>query len=92
MPWYQVEIEANDVADDSATTLMIYFDVAYQAALSSGSVPKDVRVYHDRSVAGGHIYYFSPGASDLAQELLQEWDAVACSKDPDLTNFTRVGI
>ena len=80
------------MADDSATTLMIYFGAAYQAALSSGSVPEDVRVYHGRSVAGGHIYYFSPGASDLAQELLQEWDAVACSEDPDLTNFTPVGI
>ena len=92
IPWYQVEIAESYVADNSASALMDAFGAAYQYALSSGPVSEDVRVYHGKSVEGGHIYYFSPGASDLAQELLQQWNAVACSEEPDLRNLTPVGI
>jgi len=41
---------------------------------------------------GGHVYYFSPGASKLAPELLREFDATACAEEPDLSHFRKVNI
>ncbi len=90
MPWYRVEIPESDVAADSATALMEKFGIAYRDELSSGPVPEDVSVYHRE--AGGHVYYFSPGASKLAPELLREWNATACAEEPDLSHFRKVNI
>ncbi len=90
MPWYRVEIPESDVAANSATALMVKFGKAYRDALSSSPAPTDVSVHH--RAEGGHVYYFSPGASKLAPELLQEWNATACATDPDLSDFVEIRI
>ena len=90
MPWYRVEIPESDVAAVSATALMEDFVKAYRDELSSGE-PADVSV-HYRRAAGGHVYYFSPGASKLAPELLREWNATACAEEPDLSHFEEIRI
>ncbi len=79
MPWHRVEIAENDLADMNATALMTDFSTVYKASVSLAPAPSaDVRVYHAKTAGGGHTYYFSPEASDLAQELLQQWNAIAC--------------
>jgi len=77
------------VAADSATALMENFAIAYRGALSSGE-PEDVSVHY--RAEGGHVYYFSPGASKLAPELLRQFDATACAADPDLSHFEEIRI
>ena len=89
MPWYRVEIPESDVAADSAIALMEKFDLAYRDELSSAPL-SDVYVHYRE--AGGHIYYFSPGASKLAPELLREFDATACAEEPDLSDFEEIRI
>jgi len=88
MPWYRVEIPESDVAANSATALMLKFGKAYRDALSSSPAPTDVSVHH--RAEGGHVYYFSPGASKLAPGLLREFDATACAADPDLSDFEEI--
>jgi len=85
MPWYRVEIPESE----SAIALMNAFEGAYIAELSS-EPPTDVFVYHREE--GGHVYYFSPGASKLAPELLREFNATACSEEPDLSHFEEIRI
>ena len=85
MPWYRVEIPESE----SAIALMNAFEGAYIAELSSGE-PTDVSVHHREE--GGHVYYFSPGASKLAPELLREWNATACAEEPDLSGFVEIRI
>jgi hypothetical protein len=85
MLWYRVEIPESE----SAIALMNAFEGAYIAELSSGE-PTDVSVHHREE--GGHVYYFSPGASKLAPELLREWNATACATDPDLSDFVEIRI
>ncbi len=87
MPWYQVEIPESE----SAIALMNAFEGAYIAQLSSGE-PTDVSVHHRETAEGGHVYYFSPGASKFAPELLREWNATACATDPDLSHFEEIRI
>ena len=87
MPWYRVEIPESDVAADSATALMENFAIAYRGGLSE---PADVSVHY--RAEGGHVYYFSPGASKLAPELLRQFDATACGTDPDLSDFVEIRI
>ena len=87
MPWYRVEIPESDVAADSATALMENFAIAYRGGLSE---PADVSVHY--RAGGGHVYYFSPGASKLAPELLRQFDATACATDPDLSDFVEIRI
>ena len=87
MPWYRVEIPESE----SAIALMNAFEGAYIAELSSGE-PADVSVYHRETAEGGHVYYFSPGASKLAPELLREWTATTCATDPDLSDFEEIRI
>ncbi len=77
------------MAVDSATALMENFAIAYRGGLSAGE-PENVSVYHREE--GGHIYYFSPGASKLAPELLRQFDATACATDPDLSDFEEIRI
>ena len=89
MPWYRVEIPERDVAADSATTLMENFAITYRDAFSSGE-PTDVSVHY--RAEGGHVYYFSPGASKLAPELLREWNATACAEEPELSDFEEIRI
>ncbi len=90
MPWYRVEIPESDVAADSATALMENFAIAYRGALSLGSEPSDVSVHY--RAEGGHVYYFSPGASKLAPELLRQFNATACAEEPDLSHFEEIRI
>ncbi len=92
MPWYRVEIPESDVASDSATALMLKFGAAYRDALSSSPEPTDVSVHHHETAEGGHVYYFSPGASKLAPELLRQFDATVCAADPDLGDFEEIRI
>ena len=87
MPWYRIEIPESDVAADSATALMENFAIAYRGGLSE---PADVSVHY--RAEGGHVYYFSPGASKVAPELLRQFDATACATDPDLINFEEIRI
>ena len=87
MPWYRVEIPESE----SAIALMNAFEGAYIAELSSGE-PTDVSVHHRGTAEGGHVYYFSPGASKLAPELLREGNASACDADPDLSDFEEIRI
>ena len=89
MPWHRVEIPESDVAADSATALMENFAIAYRGGLSAGE-PEDVSVYH--RAAGGHVYYFSPGASKVAPELLRQFNATACATDPDLSDYIEIRI
>ena len=89
MPWYRVEIPESDVASDSATALMEKFAEVYLTELFS-EPPTDVSVHH--RAEDGHIYYFSPGASKLAPELLREWNATACATEPDLSDFEGIRI
>ena len=77
------------MAADSATALMENFAITYRGALSFGE-PADVSVHHRSE--GGHIYYFSPGASKLAPELLRQFDATACAEEPDLSHFEEIRI
>ncbi|MCH8016224.1 MAG: hypothetical protein IH917_06325 [Acidobacteria bacterium] len=90
MPWYRVEIPESDVAADSATALMENFAIAYRGALSFGPEPSDVSVHY--RAEGGHVYYFSPGASKLAPELLRQFNATACAEEPDLSDFVEIRI
>jgi len=85
MPWYRVEIPESE----SAIALMNAFELAYIAELSSGE-PTDVSVHY--RAEGGHVYYFSPGASKLAPELLREWNATACAEEPELSDFEEIRI
>ncbi len=85
MPWYRVEIPESE----SAIALMNAFEGAYIAEFSS-EPPTDVSVHY--CATGGHIYYFSPGASKLAPELLRQFDATACGTDPDLSDFVEIRI
>ncbi len=89
MPWYRVEIPESDVAADSATALMENFAIAYRGALSFGE-PANVSVHY--RAEGGHVYYFSPGASQLTPELLRQFNATACATDPDLSHFEEIRI
>jgi len=90
MPWYRVEIPESDVAADSATALMENFGIAYRGELSFGPEPSDVSVHY--RAEGGHVYYFSPGASKLAPELLRQFNATACAEEPDLSHFEEIRI
>ena len=85
MPWYRVEIPESE----SAIALMNAFEWAYRDELSSAP-PTDVSVHY--RAEGGHVYYFSPGASKLAPELLRQFDATACATDPDLSDFVEIRI
>ncbi len=87
MAWYRVEVPENE----SAIALLNVFELAYRDALFS-EPPTDVSVYHRETAEGGHIYYFSPGASKLAPELLREWNATACATDPDLSDYEEIRI
>jgi len=87
MPWYRIEVPESDVAADSATALMENFAIAYRGGLSE---PEDVSVHY--RAEGGHVYYFSPGASKLAPELLRQFDATACAEEPDLSDFVEIRI
>ena len=89
MPWYRIEIPESDVAADSATALMENFAIAYKGALSFGE-PADVSVHY--RAEGGNVYYFSPGASKLAPELLRQFNATACAEEPDLSDFEEIRI
>ncbi len=86
MPWYRVEIPSSDIPDIRATGIMNQFARAYR----DGGAPKEARVYHGKSPAEDHIYYFSPEAAILAVDLLREFGATACSGGPDLSSFRRV--
>ncbi len=75
------------MAGDSATALMENFAIACRGALSSD----DVSVHYHRE-EGGHVYYFSPGASKLTPELLRQFNATACAEEPDLSDFVEIRI
>jgi hypothetical protein len=88
MPWYRVEISSGDIQGTQAEGLMNRLPAAHRAA----GLPAGVRVYHGRSAAGDHIYYFSPEAAAVAVDLLQEFHAAACTGEPDLGRFTPVSL
>ncbi len=87
MPWYRIEM-SSDVALLRAVGLITEFTKVH---LDAGA-PPDARVYHCRLPAGDHIYYFSPEAVALAEGLLQQFGATACSGEPDLNGFRLVNL
>ncbi len=88
MSWHQVKIPENDVEDYSGKALMKKFGKACGDSRSSAS--SDVSVHHRK--AGGHVYYFSPAASNLAPEVLREFNATVCSEEPDLSDYVKIRI
>jgi len=88
MSWHQVKTPENDVEDYSGKALMEKFGKACGDSRSSAS--SDVSVHHRK--AGGHVYYFSPAPSNLAPEVLREFNATACAEEPDLSGFTKLPI
>jgi DNA-binding XRE family transcriptional regulator len=85
--WYKVTIEkGEDIRDTEATALINKFASGYIAA----EVPKKVEVFHGRSASGGHVYYFSPKAANIAKDLLASFGATACTKAPILSDLRKV--
>ncbi len=87
MSWHRVEITHRANANE----LMDAFEKIYRGELLP-TPPTDVSVHHREISADEHVYLFSPGASKLAPELLQKFNAIACAEEPDLSGFTKLPI
>jgi len=87
MSWYRIEITHKA----SGNELMDAFEEIHIDELLP-TPPTDVSVYHHKITADNHIYYFSPGASKLAPELLRQFNATACAEEPDLSHFQEIRI
>lgn len=88
MSWHRLVIQDSDVAHLSASSLMNEFAAAYRAA----GVPRDASVYHGRSTQGERVFYFSPEASSIAEDVLRRFEATPCSEEPDLKGFERIAV
>ena len=80
IPWTQVEIPGNDIADVEAVALIGQFEAVYRRA----DLPPEVSVHHCVTDDGGHVYYFSPAASAIAGAVFARFNASDCA-EPDLT-------
>jgi hypothetical protein len=87
MPWHSVVISAFDpIARDGAGTALIEkFGAVYRKA----GVPSDVEVFHS-IYDDHHVFYFSPTAAHIAQDLLSEFSSVPCPDKPKLSDFRKV--
>jgi hypothetical protein len=82
MTWKRVDTQESM----SATALIEDFQRTYKAA----EVPPGVEVFHSEIEGEGHSYFFSPVASSIAQELLQQVGAVPCPKPEGLNNLQKL--
>jgi hypothetical protein len=86
MPWHKVVIPHVDGAFAFGHDLIRAFVILYKAA----GRPPEVAIYHDRTDAGDHLYYFSPEASTLAVDLLPAYNATVCSEPAGVDGLRRV--
>jgi hypothetical protein len=84
--WHQVTITSGeDIRDLEARGLVNKFAAQF---IASG-IPPNVQVFHLQTPEG-HVYYFSPGASRIAKELLASYGATVCVAVPDLSSARKV--
>jgi transcriptional regulator with XRE-family HTH domain len=87
--WHQVTIDSGeDIRDIEARELMNKFASRF---IQSG-IPNNVEVFHDKNADGGHIYYFSPMASEIAKDLLALFHASPCASQSDSSSARKVKI
>ena len=79
MSWHKVVITDSARAKQSATGLMAQFGAAYRKA----GVPPGVSVYRERHTPD-IVYYFSPKACSIAEDLLSAFDAIRCPHAPNV--------
>lgn len=84
MCWRRVEVLNSDVAEMSATGLMTEFVRRFNAA----GQPGDARVFRDERATTGFVYYFSPRASFIAEDLLDSFNATRGVEPPDTDALT----
>jgi hypothetical protein len=85
LAWHRVLIPASDVAKLGAGGLMDNFEKAYRAA----GAPQGVEVYHNE-IDGAHVFFFSPRASALAADVLEQFGARRCLDEPDISGCRHV--
>ena len=87
MSWYKVVITDSERAKPSATGLMAQFGTAYRKA----GVPPGVSVYRERHTPD-IVYYFSPTAFAIAEELLRSFDAMRCPHTPNVQELNLIPV
>jgi Protein of unknown function (DUF1488) len=85
--WHQVVIDGGeDVRDTSAREFMRKF----ASIFISAGIPSTVEVFRDLRSVESHVYYFSPGASYMANDLLASFNATPCAALPDFAALRKV--
>jgi DNA-binding XRE family transcriptional regulator len=85
--WHRVTIESGeDIRETSARSLMNKFSAIFMEC----GVPPDIDVYHNRTVDGEHVYYFSPKASDVGKDLLASFGAIAGAPPGDFASMRKI--
>jgi hypothetical protein len=87
MRWNRVTVVDSEVAQVEAVALI----QAYAAAFKRAGMPPGATVFHKRSDAGHHLYFFSPEASVVAVALLDAYEATPCTI-PDLAKLRRITV
>jgi hypothetical protein len=77
--WQKVVLTDSAMAQQAATRLLAQFGTAYRKA----GVPPGVSVYRERNTTEV-VYYFSPKACAIAEELLCACDAMRCPHTPNV--------
>lgn len=85
MFWHQIVIPASEFSDAAEKSLIHGF---VGECIEAG-IPEGAAIYKGQTAEGDCVYYFSPVASSIATDLLDAFDAMACS-EPDLTGLVRV--
>jgi hypothetical protein len=85
MRWHRVIFNYVDslAGDGARAAIMDKVSAVYRKA----GVPPGVEVFL-KNKNGAYIYYFSPGAYELAHELLPNPEP--CADEPDLTGFHKI--
>lgn len=86
MSWNEIVITNSDVGNMSATALMNKFSNLYIAA----GIPDGVEVYHGQNSNGGHVFCFSPKASEISQGVLASLSSQVLTETPNLTTFKKI--
>jgi transcriptional regulator with XRE-family HTH domain len=85
--WHRLSIDTGeDVREAAVTGLMNKFLSLF---IKSG-LPNDVQVFRDLNDASAHVYYFSPKAAAIAQDLLATYHAIPCAKPVNLPLMRKV--
>ncbi len=81
MPWHRVQLSADQVQLGALGNVVNRYS---EKRLRAGG-PRNAAIY-SRQVADGAVsVFFSPGASELATELLREYAAESCEQPTDVT-------